>query len=102
MCRSPGLLQVAALGCCASYDAHPPTLHNSQPKPSPPRLLASGSQDLLVAACTGDVERVREEGVNSLVFLYDWTVLHEACQWGQVGVVQELLRQGGVNICKQV
>ena len=53
------------------------------------------------------MEKIREreeegEELNALVFLHDWTVLHEACQWGQVGVVQELLRQGGVNLCRQV
>ena len=112
MGSGPGLKAVA-LGSCASCNVHTHAQLKMHPSHSPlppsptPRLLASGSQELLIAACTGDVERLQEvegegEGPNALVFLHDWTVLHEACQWGQVGVVQELLQQGGVNLCKQV
>ena len=73
-----------------------------------PRLLASGTQQLLIAACTGDVAALEQagegdgEGPNELVFRHGWTVLHEACQWGQVGVVQELLQQGGADLCRRV
>ena len=70
------------------------------------RLLASGANCLLVAACEGDTESilklVEEEGISpSHEFSHGITPLHEACDGGHVEATK-LLIELGADVNKQV
>ena len=70
------------------------------------RILASGANRLLMAACEGDNESilklVEEEGVSpSHEFSHGITPLHEACEGGHIKAT-ELLIELGADVNKQV
>ena len=68
---------------------------------TPSRLLAVGINELLVAACTGDSDKIRtlviEEGFSpSHEFQQGVTALHEACEGGHEQCVAVLIELGAV------
>ena len=71
-----------------------------------PRLLATGVNKLMVAACTGDSDSIRslvnEEGFSpSHEFQQGVTALHEACEGGHEECVAVLIELGA-EVNKQV
>jgi ankyrin repeat protein len=66
---------------------------------TPSRLLAVGINELLVAACTGDSDKIRtlvnKEGFSpSHEFQQGVTALHEACEGGHEQCVAVLIELG--------